>query len=63
MCHKNLDGWEPNDEPWNEHVKHQPTCPLVRLDMESNRLATFGSGLWPHPSITPQKVSRSYQSC
>lgn len=32
ICSKQLDGWEPNDDPWNEHVKHQSTCPFVKLN-------------------------------
>ena len=60
MCNKNLDGWESGDEAWAEHVKHQPTCPLVRLDMESSRLATFGADLWPHHATIPMpKMARA----
>ncbi|OAD60685.1 Baculoviral IAP repeat-containing protein 5.2-B, partial [Eufriesea mexicana] len=31
ICSKQLDGWDPDDDPWNEHIKHQPQCPFVRL--------------------------------
>lgn len=62
MCNKNLDGWEPTDEAWKEHVKHAPFCPLVRLDTEAGRLATFTSESWPHwkkPCLSAGKMARA----
>ncbi|XP_041364012.1 baculoviral IAP repeat-containing protein 5.2-A-like [Gigantopelta aegis] len=32
VCLKELDGWEPNDDPWEEHKKHSPQCPLLKLN-------------------------------
>ncbi|OXU30739.1 hypothetical protein TSAR_001899 [Trichomalopsis sarcophagae] len=32
MCCKQLDGWEPDDDPWLEHKKHQPNCQFIKLD-------------------------------
>ncbi|XP_076680390.1 baculoviral IAP repeat containing deterin isoform X1 [Andrena cerasifolii] len=32
ICSKQLDGWDPDDDPWKEHTKHQPQCPFVRLN-------------------------------
>ena len=26
LCNKSLDGWEENDNPLEEHLKHSPTC-------------------------------------
>lgn len=26
LCHKGLDGWEANDDPLIEHLKHAPEC-------------------------------------
>lgn len=26
LCHKDLDGWEDDDEPLAEHLKHAPDC-------------------------------------
>jgi hypothetical protein len=26
LCDKSLDGWEENDNPLEEHLKHSPTC-------------------------------------
>lgn len=30
VCHHEMDGWEEEDEPWNEHKKHRPDCPFVK---------------------------------
>ncbi|XP_071491680.1 baculoviral IAP repeat-containing protein 5-like [Diadema antillarum] len=30
MCLKELDGWEPMDDPWSEHKKHAPKCPFLQ---------------------------------
>lgn len=30
MCLKELDGWEPMDDPMLEHKKHAPKCPFLR---------------------------------
>ncbi|XP_076648704.1 baculoviral IAP repeat containing deterin [Halictus rubicundus] len=38
ICSKQLDGWDPEDDPWDEHNKHQPQCPYIKLgkpDQES----------------------------
>ncbi|KAL6267679.1 hypothetical protein P5V15_000754 [Pogonomyrmex californicus] len=42
ICNKQLDGWEPNDDPWNEHVKHNPTCPFVKLNKQDEKAWTVG---------------------
>ena len=47
MCAKNLDGWQPSDEAWNEHVAHAAACPLITLYLHASRLMTFDH--WPHP--------------
>lgn len=26
LCHKQMDGWEPEDNPVEEHLKHSPSC-------------------------------------
>lgn len=31
MCLKELDGWEPDDDPWQEHKNHSPQCPFLTL--------------------------------
>nr|XP_002733289.1 PREDICTED: baculoviral IAP repeat-containing protein 5-like [Saccoglossus kowalevskii] len=29
MCFKELDGWEPDDDPWEEHLSHSGQCPFL----------------------------------
>ncbi|CAL1543146.1 unnamed protein product [Lymnaea stagnalis] len=31
FCQKELDGWDPTDDPLAEHKKHSPTCPFLQL--------------------------------
>lgn len=31
LCQKTLDGWEENDDPWSEHLKHSPNCQFAQL--------------------------------
>ncbi|XP_014666492.1 PREDICTED: baculoviral IAP repeat-containing protein 5.2-like [Priapulus caudatus] len=38
VCHKELDGWAPEDEPWSEHVSHSKACPFVLLKKNENRM-------------------------
>ncbi|KAJ8037268.1 Baculoviral IAP repeat-containing protein 5 [Holothuria leucospilota] len=35
MCGKELDGWEPSDDPWEEHKKHSNKCPFLNAKPES----------------------------
>ncbi|XP_012543660.1 baculoviral IAP repeat-containing protein 5 [Monomorium pharaonis] len=37
ICGKQLDGWEPNDDPWSEHKKHQSSCPFVKLNKQDEK--------------------------
>lgn len=30
MCGKTLDGWEPTDDPWTEHLAHAPRCKFAK---------------------------------
>lgn len=30
-CGKVLDGWEENDDPWDEHRQHAPQCVFVKI--------------------------------
>lgn len=73
LCEKNLDGWEPADDAWAEHVRHSPACPLVTLDTEASRVATFahanvareslgGAPAWPHahlPNLAAERMARA----
>lgn len=31
FCNKSLDGWEANDNPWSEHLKHAPQCSFAKM--------------------------------
>ncbi|XP_054707191.1 baculoviral IAP repeat-containing protein 5-like [Uloborus diversus] len=31
VCFKELDGWEPNDDPWDEHFSHSKNCMFAKL--------------------------------
>ncbi|XP_043785573.1 baculoviral IAP repeat-containing protein 5 [Apis laboriosa] len=31
ICSKQLDSWDPDDDPWNEHMKHESQCSFIRL--------------------------------
>jgi len=39
FCRKELDGWEPEDDPWKEHVSHaKGKCAFVRLGKKQEEL-------------------------
>ncbi|XP_014482777.1 PREDICTED: baculoviral IAP repeat-containing protein 5 [Dinoponera quadriceps] len=40
ICGKQLDGWEPDDDPWDEHVKHQTNCLFVKLNKQDEKTWT-----------------------
>ncbi|XP_046751250.1 baculoviral IAP repeat-containing protein 5-like [Diprion similis] len=31
VCSKQLDEWDSEDDPWNEHLKHMPSCPYIKI--------------------------------
>ncbi|KAI4464853.1 deterin [Holotrichia oblita] len=31
LCGKSLDGWEEDDDPWQEHKKHSQNCKFAKL--------------------------------
>ncbi|KAL4239533.1 Baculoviral IAP repeat-containing protein 5 [Mactra antiquata] len=33
-CFKELDGWEPDDNPWSEHKRHSPDCAFLSLNKQ-----------------------------
>eukprot|EP01147_Barroeca_monosierra_P008806 gene8806-1174_t len=59
LCGKELDGWDPSDDPMKEHERHSPRCPFVTLGLEESRLATFA--LWPKNlyKATPEEFARA----
>ncbi|KAK7794002.1 hypothetical protein R5R35_007437 [Gryllus longicercus] len=32
FCNKELDGWEPDDDPWLEHSKHSKNCIFLKYN-------------------------------
>lgn len=32
ICFKELEGWEKNDDPWEEHKNHSSQCPFLNFD-------------------------------
>lgn len=38
LCHKELDGWENSDDPWQEHKQHAPQCQFVKLGRPEKQL-------------------------
>ncbi|XP_031421643.1 baculoviral IAP repeat-containing protein 5b isoform X2 [Clupea harengus] len=31
FCLRELEGWEPQDDPWAEHIKRTPNCPFLLM--------------------------------
>ncbi|XP_026761192.1 baculoviral IAP repeat-containing protein 5 [Galleria mellonella] len=38
LCGKELDGWEANDDPWQEHKSHAAKCAFVQLGRKEDEL-------------------------
>ncbi|NXG74971.1 BIRC5 protein, partial [Baryphthengus martii] len=38
FCLKELEGWEPDDEPLEEHKKHSPGCAFLSLKKDPTKL-------------------------
>ncbi|VVD02646.1 unnamed protein product [Leptidea sinapis] len=38
LCGKELDGWEPEDDPWAEHKSHAAYCAFVQLNKREDDL-------------------------
>lgn len=38
VCFKELDGWEPDDDPWEEHASHTKDCLFVKLNKKEQDL-------------------------
>ncbi|KAH8383332.1 hypothetical protein KR009_008020 [Drosophila setifemur] len=39
VCGKTLDGWESDDDPWKEHLKHAPQCEFVKMGCPERELS------------------------
>lgn len=40
-CGKVLDGWEKDDDPWSEHIKHAPQCIFVKFRKAEDKLTVI----------------------
>ncbi|XP_066498810.1 baculoviral IAP repeat-containing protein 5.2-like [Hoplias malabaricus] len=40
FCFKELEGWEPQDDPEKEHQSHSPTCHFIMLKKSVEELTT-----------------------
>ncbi|XP_062979277.1 baculoviral IAP repeat-containing protein 5 [Elgaria multicarinata webbii] len=38
ICFKELEGWEPDDDPMEEHRRHSPNCAFLLLQKEVSQL-------------------------
>ena len=42
FCRKELDGWEPDDDPWTEHASHaRGKCPYINLGKKPHELTVM----------------------
>ncbi|KPP70224.1 hypothetical protein Z043_110965 [Scleropages formosus] len=41
FCLKELEGWEPEDNPWSEHIKRSPNCGFLTLNKDFNDLTVM----------------------
>ncbi|PIO11001.1 hypothetical protein AB205_0219860, partial [Aquarana catesbeiana] len=39
FCMKELEGWEPDDDPMEEHKKHSPHCLFLTLKKKAEELS------------------------
>ncbi|KAB0792790.1 hypothetical protein PPYR_14749 [Photinus pyralis] len=40
LCNKALDGWEKEDNPWDEHISHSKNCEFAKLRLPEAKLTT-----------------------
>ncbi|XP_028407322.1 baculoviral IAP repeat-containing protein 5.2-like [Dendronephthya gigantea] len=38
VCFKELEGWEPHDDPWSEHLKHSANCSFAKKGKPEGKL-------------------------
>ncbi|XP_064594628.1 baculoviral IAP repeat-containing protein 5-like [Liolophura sinensis] len=53
VCGKELDGWEPDDDPWKEHKSHSPSCPFLNYDKPVEKLPVED---FLHLTVAIQKI-------
>ncbi|CAH8584733.1 unnamed protein product [Heterobilharzia americana] len=72
VCLKELEGWEPNDDPDKEHKNHSPKCPFLKskpyeemtcregLEMDVERYCNYLSDLIPK-EIDIEKAQKKFK--
>lgn len=38
VCGKEMDGWEIDDDPWQEHISHAPYCKFIQIGKPETEL-------------------------
>lgn len=38
LCDKTLDGWDPTDNPWKEHISHSSICSYAQIQKHPDLL-------------------------
>ncbi|KAJ8682770.1 hypothetical protein QAD02_018562 [Eretmocerus hayati] len=61
MCGKQLDGWEPDDDPWQEHKKHQSNCPFISLGKKNEGSMTVKELFQLIATYSLQKKRQEYE--
>ncbi|XP_017844786.1 baculoviral IAP repeat-containing protein 5 [Drosophila busckii] len=55
VCGKTLDGWESEDDPWKEHLRHAPQCEYAKLGCKEKDL-TVGQFLKIFTNVVNKKI-------
>ncbi|XP_058791458.1 baculoviral IAP repeat-containing protein 5 [Phymastichus coffea] len=63
MCSKQLDGWEPEDDPWQEHKKHQPNCPFVEINKTDESQLTVKELFHLMEKHYKRKMTGDFEKC
>lgn len=53
-CYKELENWDDNDEPWEEHLKHEPSCLFAKTKKRESQLTL---SQWIH-ILTARETNR-----
>jgi len=67
QCDQGLNGWEMADDPWTEHEKWKPDCPLFKLMKKKPTHSTaettaISPPMPPQPAIPPPMSPQSLES-
>lgn len=59
LCDKALDGWDPTDDPWEEHLKHSSKCTFAKLKKSESSL-TLSEFLDIKEELTKKAINKFY---